>query len=129
MTREEAKELALSKVDNANCLVLQLGTGFGKSRLAIECVNKICDRVYKREEDATHVLILVSKSVHKDVWKKELEKWGIKTDCIIIECYESLHKYANGYFNAVILDEAQHLSEARQEILKTIHIQDLLIVR
>ena len=30
MTREEAKELALSKVDNANCLVLQLGTGFGK---------------------------------------------------------------------------------------------------
>ena len=30
MTREEAKELALSKVDSANCLVLQLGTGFGK---------------------------------------------------------------------------------------------------
>ena len=128
MTREEAKELALSKVDNANCLVLQLGTGFGKSRLAIECVNKICDRVYKREEDATHVLILVSKSVHKDVWKKELEKWGIKTDCIIIECYESLHKYAKGYFDVIICDEAQHLSEARQEILKTIHIQDLLIV-
>ena len=88
MTREELSKLALSKVDEANCLVLNLATGTGKSKIAIECVNKICDRVYKREEDATHVLILVSKSVHKDVWKKELEKWGIKTDCIIIECYE-----------------------------------------
>ena len=128
MTREEAKELALSKVDNANCLVLQLETGFGKSRLAIECTNKICDRVFKREEEPTHVLILVSKTVHKDVWKKELDKWGIKTDCIIIECYESLHKYEDAYFDVVICDEAQHLSEARQELLKTIHIQDLLIV-
>lgn len=128
MTREELSKLALSKVDEANCLVLNLATGTGKSKIAIECVNKICDRVYKREEDATHVLILVSKSVHKDVWKKELEKWGIKTDCIIIECYESLHKYKGAYFNTCILDEAQHLSEARQEILKTIHIQDLLIV-
>ena len=128
MTREEAKELALSKIDNANCLVLQLGTGFGKSKLAIECTNKICDRVFKREEEPTHVLILVSKTVHKDVWKKELDKWGIKTDCIIIECYESLHKYEDAYFDVVICDEAQHLSEARQESLKTIHIQDLLIV-
>ena len=128
MTREEAKELALSKIDNANCLVLQLGTGFGKTKLAIECTNKICDRVFKREEEPTHVLILVSKTVHKDVWKKELDKWGIKTDCIIIECYESLHKYEDAYFDVVICDEAQHLSEARQESLKTIHIQDLLIV-
>ena len=128
MTREELSKLALSKVDEANCLVLNLATGTGKSKIAIECTNKICDRVFKREEDATHVLILVSKTVHKDVWKKELDKWDIKTDCIIIECYESLHKYAKGYFDVVICDEAQHLSEARQEILKTIHIQDLLIV-
>lgn len=128
MTREEAKELALSKVDSANCLVLQLGTGFGKSRLAIECTNKICDRVYKNSEEATDVLILVSKKVHKNVWRDELDKWGIKTDNIVIECYESLKKYEGAYFDTVILDEAQHLSEARQESLKTIHIQDLLIV-
>ena len=128
MTREELSKLALSKVDEANCLVLNLATGTGKTKIAIECTNKICDRVFKREEDSTHVLILVSKAVHKDVWKKELDKWGIKTDCIIIECYESLHKYENTHFDVVICDEAQHLSEARQEILKTIHIQDLLIV-
>ena len=128
MTREEAKELALSKVDSANCLVLQLGTGFGKTRLAIECTNKICDRVFKREEEATDVLILVSKTVHKDVWKKELDKWGIKTDNIVIECYESLKKYEGAYFDICILDEAQHLSETRQELLKTLHISELLIV-
>ena len=128
MTREEAKELALSKIDNANCLVLQLGTGFGKSRLSIECINKICDKVYKEEQEPTHVLILVSKSVHKEVWRKELEKWGCKTDCIIIECYESLHKYEGTYFDAIICDESHHLSEARQKILKTINIGELLIV-
>src|SRR5574344_2778423 len=108
MTREELSKLALSKVDEANCLVLNLATGTGKSKIAIECTNKICDRVYQREEEPTHVLILVSKTVHKDVWKKELDKWGIKTDYIIIECYESLHKYEGAYFDAVILDEAQH---------------------
>ena len=128
MTREELSKLALSKVDEANCLVLNLATGTGKSKIAIECTNKICDRVFEREEEPTHVLILVSKTVHKDVWKKELDKWGINTGCIIIECYESLHKYEDAYFDVVICDEAQHLSEARQEILKTLHIQDLLLV-
>lgn len=105
MTREEAKELALSKVDSANCLVLQLGTGFGKTAIAIACTNKICDRIYKNLEEATDVLILVSKKVHKDVWKKEMDKWGIKTDNIVIECYESLRKYENAYFDVVICDE------------------------
>ena len=128
MTREEAKELALSKVDSANCLVLQLGTGFGKTAIAIACVNKICDRLYKNLEEATDVLILVSKKVHKDVWKKEMDKWGIKTDNIVIECYESLRKYENAYFDVVICDEAQHLSETRQELLKTLHISELLII-
>lgn len=127
MTREEAKELALSKVDSANCLVLQLGTGFGKTRLAIECTNKICDRVYKNSEEATDILILVSKTVHKQVWKDEMDKWGIKTDNIVIECYESLKKYEGAHFDVVIGDEIQHLSEARQELLKTLHIHELLI--
>ena len=57
MTREELSKLALSKVDEANCLVLNLATGTGKTKIAIECTNKICDRVYKNSEEATDVLI------------------------------------------------------------------------
>lgn len=128
MTREELSKLALSKVDKANCLVLNLATGTGKSKIAIECTNKVCNRVYKNSEEATDVLILVSKKVHKNVWRDELDKWGIKTDNIVIECYESLKKYENAYFDIVICDEAQHLSETRQELLKTLHINELLIV-
>src|SRR5574344_18534 len=109
MTREELSKLALSKVDSANCLVLNLATGTGKSKIAIECTNKICDRVYKNSEEATDVLILVSKTVHKNVWRDELDKWGIKTDNIVIECYASLKKYEGAYFDVVICDEAQHL--------------------
>ena len=70
MTREELSKLALSKAHAANCLLLNLAPGTGKTKIAIECTNKICDRVFKREEEPTHVLILVSKTVHKDVWKK-----------------------------------------------------------
>ena len=35
MTREEATNLALSKIDNTKCLVLQLPTGAGKTKISI----------------------------------------------------------------------------------------------
>ena len=128
MTREEATNLALSKIDNTKCLVLQLPTGAGKSRIAIECANKICDRVFYNEEQPTSILILVAKKAHKGVWKEELNKWGIKTDYITIECYASLHKSKGAYFDVCILDEGHHLSEIRQDLLKTLHINELMIV-
>lgn len=128
MTREEIHDLALSKIDNTKCMILELITGFGKSKLAIDLANHICDRVFKREESPTTILILVAKTVHKQTWRNEIEKWGgIKSDYITIECYESLKKYENSYFDIVIADEMQHLSEARLEVLESIHINEAFI--
>ena len=128
MTREEVNRLALSKIDNVKYLILELITGLGKTKIAIDLINHLCDRVFMDSSESPTILILVAKTVHKLTWKDEIKKWGgIKSDFITIECYESLKKYRNGHFDIVVADELQHLSEARLEILNTLHIQEAFI--
>lgn len=128
MTREEVNSLALSKIDGTKCLILELITGMGKTKVAIDLMNHICDRVFKNDNSPTSILILVAKIVHKQTWKEEIEKWGgIKSDYITIECYESLKNYENFRFDIVVADEMQHLSEARLEVLNTININEAFI--
>ena len=128
MTREEVNNLALSKIDKAKYLILELITGMGKTKIAIDLINHICDRVFRNDESPTTILILVAKTVHKQTWRDEIEKWGgIKSDYITIECYESLKNYENSYFDVVVADEMQHLSEARIDVLETIHINESFI--
>ena len=128
MTREEVNNLALSKIDKTKYLILELITGMGKTKVAINLINHICDRVFKNDECPTTILILVAKTVHKQTWKDEIEKWGgIKSDYITIECYESLKNYENPYFDIVVADEMQHLSEARIEVLESIHVNEAFI--
>ena len=128
MTREEVNKLALSKIDTTKCLILELITGMGKTKVSIDLINHICDRVFNNYNTETSILILVAKTVHKQTWKEEILKWGgINSDNITIECYESLHKYKNACFDVVIADEMQHLSEARLKVLKTISIEESFI--
>lgn len=128
MTREEVNSLALSKIDGTKCLILELITGMGKTKVAIDLINHICDRVFKNDNSPTSILILVAKIVHKQTWKEEIKKWGgIKSEYITIECYESLKNYENFRFDVVVADEMQHLSEARLEVLNTININEAFI--
>lgn len=128
MTQEEVNNLALSKIDNTKYMILELITGFGKTKVAIDLINHICDRVFRNDECPTTILILVAKTVHKKTWKDEIKKWGgIKSDYITIECYESLKNYENLCFDVVVADEMQHLSENRLEILESIHIDEAFI--
>lgn len=128
MTREEVNSLALSQIDRTKYMILELITGMGKTKVAIDLINHICDRVFRNDECPTTVLILVAKTVHKQTWKDEIEKWGgVKTDYVTIECYESLKKYEGAYFDVVVADEMQHLSEAKLEVLDTLHISEAFI--
>ena len=128
MTREDITKLALSKIDKAKYLILELATGVGKSRIAINLINHICERVFKNDGTCADILIVVAKTVHKKTWEDEINKWGgIKSDHITIECYESLKKYKNAHFDVVILDELQHLSDNRLDILDTINIYEACI--
>ncbi len=128
MKREEIQKKALEVVDKNKYIILELITGYGKTKVAIDLINHICDRVFRNDESPTTILILVAKTVHKQTWKDEIEKWGgIKSDYITIECYESLKNYENSYFDVVVADEMQHLSEARIDVLETIHINESFI--
>lgn len=129
MTREQITNDCLAAIDSSKCLLTLLSTGFGKSRIAIDCINKICDKVFSNEHDRTDVLIVVDKKVHIQNWKDEFEKWGgINTDNVEFCCYASLHKYANSYWDVVVLDECHHVgSEVRLKVLETINIAHNLI--
>lgn len=128
MKREKVQEEAMKAISRSKYTILELITGYGKTKIAIDLINHICDRMYKGTEHSTIILILVAKTVHKQTWKDEIEKWGgIKSDYITIECYESLKNYENSYFDIVVADEMQHLSEARIDVLETIHINESFI--
>lgn len=128
MTREEVNNLALSEIDKTKYLILELIAGYGKTKVAIDLINHICDRVFRNDESSTTILILVAKTVHKQTWKDEIEKWGgINSDYITIECYDSFKNYENSYFDIVVADEMQHLSEARLKVLESIHINEAFI--
>lgn len=128
MKREKVQEEAMKAISRSKYTILELITGYGKTKIAIDLINHICDRMYKGTEHSTIILILVAKTVHKQTWKDEIEKWGgIKSDYITIECYESLKNYENSYFDVVVADEMQHLSEARIDVLETIHINESFI--
>lgn len=104
MTREEAANNALSKVLLVKSTILYLGTGYGKSCLAIKCINKIADFNFKQNEEETTVSIIVPRQALIKNWKAEIKKWGCNTDKIEILCYDSIHKI-NKYSDAIIFDE------------------------
>lgn len=129
MTREQITNDCLAAIDSSKCLLALLSTGFGKSRIAIDCINKICDKVFSKENDRTDVLIVVDKKVHIQNWKDEFKKWGgVRTDNVVFCCYASLHKYAGSCWDVVVLDECHHVgSETRLNALSTINIAYNLI--
>lgn len=56
MTREEVYKDCKDQIMQHNSLLLELSTGFGKTRGAIETINYLCDTVY-RNKDTTMLLL------------------------------------------------------------------------
>lgn len=109
MTREEiAQEVLQIKSNN---ILLELATGTGKSRIALELAK------YKYKES---ILIVVNRLVHINTWQSEIKKWwNKKYKCIFkFTTYASLHKHSGNY-TCVIFDECHHLSERCRDIIKS----------
>ena len=126
MTREEIYTQCVEKIAKTNCLLMELPTGSGKSKISIDLTNYLLSSKWYKDRHNINILLLVAKVVHKQTWKEEIEKWGginhptAKIN-IRMECYESMHK-CEGNWDIVIGDEVHHIgSEARLELLKTIH--------
>lgn len=123
MTREEIYQRCEREIDRTKGVLLEAGTGYGKSKCAIELLNHIAVTKGK-----FNVLLLVAKTVHKDTWKNEFEKWSL--DCnikVTVECYESLKKHACETFDIVVLDEVHHIqSELRLQLLQTLGFEYMI---
>ena len=86
MTREEIFSECLDKLNKSNFLLLELPTGFGKSKLSLDIVNHLAATKYKGRKIS--MLLLVAKNVHKQTWQEEIRKWGgVEVDTIVSECY------------------------------------------
>lgn len=106
MTREDILQEIL-KIKNNNIL-LELPTGTGKSRIAIEKI---------KTYNIHNLLLVVNRTVHKQNWLDEFNKWWSDNNLnIIMTTYVSLPKYAGNY-DAIIFDEVHHLSERCREAL------------
>ena len=124
MTREEIYQRCEREIDRTKGVLLEAGTGFGKSR----CALKLVKHISKLIDGFPNVLIVVAKTVHKDTWVEEIKKWCPRLGMIIqIECYESLKKCTEDNYDVVILDECHHVqSELRQELLSHVSFRYMI---
>lgn len=116
MTREDIlKEILVLKGSN---WLLELATGTGKSRMALEKIKSL---------NGHTLLIVVHRNVHKQNWADEIKKWW--KDCsmnIIYTTYVSLPKYA-GKYDCAIFDECHHLSNRCLEALESFEIKNSVL--
>lgn len=119
MTREEILQEILS-IPNRNKL-LELSTGVGKSKLALELINQI--------NPLGKILIVIPRLVLIQNWKDEFIKWHYEKYLSQVEfvTYVSLPKIAEDCrvnrtcYTAVIYDEGHHISERCQQAIPYIN--------
>jgi superfamily II DNA or RNA helicase len=100
--------------------LLELPTGFGKSKVAIELIKKLSN-------NEGNLLIVVPRNVLKTNWHDEMIKWW--SDCqlkITYSTYVSLPKMA-ALWDYVIFDECHHLSERCRESLSSFGIKHAVL--
>lgn len=116
MTREDILKEVLS-LGGSNWL-LELATGTGKSRIALEKVKSLGGKT---------LLLVVHRVVHKENWAEEISKWWPNCQMdITVTTYKSLHKYA-GTYDCAIFDECHHLSELCREYLTSYSIKHSIL--
>jgi superfamily II DNA or RNA helicase len=116
MDRENILERVLNN-DSKNIL-LELPTGYGKTRYAIEKIKQL---------NSKNILIVIPRNVLKENWNKEIEKWG-GLDCkITYSTYVSIPKNIGSY-DIIVFDEAHHITERCRESLKYYNFKNAILL-
>lgn len=99
-------------------LLLEWGTGLGKSLAAIKCQNQF----------SAKTLLVVAETSHKKNWISEYDKHNYSTllDRTKIICYHSLSKEISNEYDMIILDECHRLSSLRASQVKQIRYNKLV---
>lgn len=107
MNREEILKDVLSLKERNICL--ELSTGVGKTKIALEILQK---------REARDILIVIPRLALINNWKEEINKWGF-TFNPLFTTYISFPKHT-GRYDAVIYDEAHHLTDRCLEAIPDI---------
>lgn len=112
---------AIEKLINGHRLLVNWGTGVGKSRVAIGSIERLIKSGKHR------ILLLVAERAHKLNWLNEFkdakgEAEGARLFSMLkVECYQSLQKFTGSEWDLIVADEAHHLrSDNRIAILDSI---------
>ena len=124
--RQVLQNDAVANLLDGHRLIVNWGTGVGKSRVAIRCAVALQDMGLYR------MLLLVDQDAHKGNWRREfVEALGPRADevmsHIIVECYASLPKHVGTQWDLIIADEAHHLrSDNRCALLASLKADYML---
>lgn len=116
MTREEILNTALQLHSNNICL--EMATGTGKTLVALSIVKeRLKDKLVKS------ILIVIPKNVLEKEWLKEIHKWEMDEliPFITFSTYVSFPKHNINDFDAVIYDEAQHITDRCIEAIPSVN--------
>lgn len=122
MNREEANLNILELSDKYKNLLIELPTGFGKSKQALDILKKH----YKL---GNNILIVIPRNVLIESWKQEFIKWKMSKylSYVTFTTYVSLPKHVDQW-NFVIFDECHHLSERCREALTSFDIDRAILL-
>lgn len=121
MDRQEITNKAISLFDKNPYIILNWGTGVGKSAATIKLL---------QHSNPSKILLLVAETPHKKNWQEEFNKWGPEIEKrVTIECYASLKKYTNTAWDVIVLDEGHHSnSDLRLEYLSSITTSSVIVL-
>jgi len=125
--RQRLQDSAVADLLSFHRLIVNWGTGVGKSRVAVRCAVALHGRGMSR------ILLLVEQSAQKENWRLQFvedlgeEKGNALFSAITVECYASLPKYAGTTWDLIVADEAHHLrSDNRCALLASLKAEYML---
>jgi len=118
MTREEILQTALQLHSNNICL--EMATGTGKTLVALSIVRERLKNLLVKK-----ILIVIPKNILANEWVKEIHKWEMDEliPFITFSTYVSLPKHNICEYNAIVYDEAHHLTDRCIEALNSQNIR------
>lgn len=130
ITRDQIQGAAIAAVRDKKRVILNWGTGVGKSRVAV-----LSSQWLVNEYKTPKILLVVQETAHKSNWQNEFiealgeEEAAKVLDRITIDCYASLKNHVNTIWDYIVFDEGHHLrSEQRREIFTTIRAERVLLL-